>query len=384
MSFSLIFSCLILGSITASYSMMNEQEDKSSNRATGKKLVSQNEMENLTKELESSHISTPSPSNNEKKAIEPPQSHSNQLANSQPENLYLYRIFNHNINNGNYNAVYYTQQLAINGKIFNLNRWSTKNKIKYVSEASKTDYGKTHLLAQGICTSAATRWETNFTTALISKSLSEGDQVSHLDKEVDWVSHGSMAKSNESYYIRKSVNFGGHAESQLISDLEDTFNKSSDAIVKLFMPPSYNEDNIYMCGLELFGPYDMCDAYNNEGNNRYDCVGQLQRFRGKHQQDGQEGQRSISCAIMDKLKGRFKGKQEDAFVIIYHSELPYDSVYTYYAYNGSGQGVCNLQYRYNAGFFPSPVFSLKTPSILLQNTILPIVPRHLYGYIHHW
>lgn len=189
---------------------------------------------------------------------------------------------------------------------------------------------------------------------------------------------------NDIYYIRQSTCWGGHAESQLICDIEDAFSKNSDTIVKLFTPPSYNKDSIYMCGLEVFGTYDMCDIYNNKGNNKYNCVGKLQEFREKHQPNGQEGQKSISKAIMDKLKRRFKGEEENAFVVIYHAQQPYNNVDTYYIYNSNDEILYPVSYQYNNGFCIYSHHSEKFNDAcsLSQREDMQIKPKHLYGYIH--
>lgn len=61
-----------------------------------------------------------------------------------------------------------------------------------------------------------------------------------------------------------------------------------------------------MCGLEICGPYDMCDKHNGKGKNQYNCVGKLKDFRKKHL----KGQSSISAAITAKLGDKFKGEKK--------------------------------------------------------------------------
>lgn len=293
--------------------------------------------------------------------------------------VYLHRILNAGSNNRK--DIHYTRQLTFKNKEGTLNlklkldRGSAKSKIKYVSEASYKDGGKTHLLAQGFCSSAVARWEHPLTTSLLSKAIG---------KEIDWVSEGSQAQSNETHYILRSTLWGGHAESQLISDVEDAFLKNSDTVVKLFTPPSYNKDNIYVGGLEIFGPYDMCDAYNNKGNNKYNCVGKLQNFREKHQLNGQEGQRSISQAILDKLNKRFKGEEKNLFTVIYHSQQPYSNVDTYYVHHKEDKLFYLLAYGYTSGFYVYPKYSSKFNDsyFLSQRENQQIQLTHLYGYIH--
>lgn len=267
--------------------------------------------------------------------------------------------------------VHYTQQLVVKKETLNLHRGETAKPILYVAKASSKDNSKTHLLAQGVCMSNETIWTDILTTKLfpeVSKSQ---------NKTMDWVSEKSETKPNKTHFIRKPQTkyFGGHAEPQLISDIEDQFMKNSDAVVSMFIPPPNNKEDIYICGLEVFGPYDMCDDYNGNGKNKYNCVGKLLDFRKCHQ----NGQRSISKAIQEKLKGKFKGSKEDAFVVIYHTQSPYDKVDTYKAEDED--------YRYGLSFsFDKCSFSrskdFDDTYQLSQSKSLSTEPDVLYGYIH--
>lgn len=269
--------------------------------------------------------------------------------------------------------IQYTQQLKANGETFDLNREETR---KIMQEVIKVSNYKTFLRAQGVCMSDDGYWSETFNSTQNFLGAYETST-----QKMAWVSKGSEIKSNK-YYIRESKEYGGHAEPQFISDLEAAFNKNSDAVVKYFIPSTNNEENIYMCGLELFAPYDMCDAYNNEGNNKYDCIGKLLAFRKKHQ----SGQTSISRAIRDKLKDQFKGTKEDGFVVIYHANLPYNNVYTYKAEDekyirgltfNSNNNLC----QFHSGYFKS--HCAKTIYQLSQYDSVDTEKDMLYGYIHN-
>jgi hypothetical protein len=271
-------------------------------------------------------------------------------------------------------TVSYTQQLASQGKELNLDRKSTRKAIQYVCDASAQDNFVTHLLAQGFCKGANSRWNDPFITNLRFPGIMENS-----NKKIDYVSNDSKAESNEICYIRKPQTpyWGGHAEPQLISDLKALFTQNSDAVVKLFTPPSKNTENVYMCGLEIFGPYDMCDKYNNEGQNKYDCVGQLLKFRTDHQ----EGQQSISKAIRHKLGNRFKGNKEDAFVVIYHAHSPYSNIDSYRA--ESEEYYHHLRFEFDGYSFLRKKNNFDNSYSLSQIESVDIKPNILYGYIHH-
>lgn len=124
------------------------------------------------------------------------------------------------------------------------------------------------MLAQGVCMSNETIWTDILTTKLfpeVSKSQ---------NKTMDWVSEKSETKPNKTHFIRKPQTkyFGGHAEPQLISDIEDQFMKTLMLLFQCLFP-SNNKEDIYICGLEVFGPYDMCDDYNGNGKTNIIVLG---------------------------------------------------------------------------------------------------------------
>lgn len=267
--------------------------------------------------------------------------------------------------------VKYTQKLTTKKSSLDTKRKSTIKSIKYVCKAASQDGNKTHILAQGICRGAVSTWPDPLTTI----NLPQNSKTS--PKLLDWVSKESETNSDDKICIRKpeASGWGGHAEVQLIADLDDVFNMHRETFLELFLPPSDSTESIYMCGLELFGPYDMCDKYNDKGNNKYNCVGKLLDFRKKHQ----KGQKSISRAIRDKLKDRFKGEKEDAFVMIYHAQSPYVNVDSYSAEND--------EYLYSLQYVSDGCRFLRKKDFddsysLSQVANIDIEPDVLYGYIH--
>lgn len=269
--------------------------------------------------------------------------------------------------------VSYTQQLTSSEKVLNLKRESTKTAIQYVSSASRKDKSVTHLLAQGVCKGVKATWSDPFTTTSGFPGISNT-----RDKKIDWVSKKSTAKHDNICYVQKPEENirGGHAEPQLINDINALFIQNSDAVVKLFTPPTESIEQVYMCGLEIFGPYDMCDRYNKKGNNKYDCVGQLLKFRKDHQ----KGQQSISKAIRNKLGNRFKGKKEDAFVVIYHAQFPYDNVDSYRA--ESEKCYHRLNFEFAESSFMRKKNNFDNSYSLSQLSSTELKPDILYGYIH--
>lgn len=271
--------------------------------------------------------------------------------------------------------VYYTRKLEINGFVIDLNRLSTTTNVDYVWNASLNDGGKTHLLAQGVCRRDNGISYFPFTT---TESFLNVLGIS-LPKKMVWVSLNSNVPSDNQYFIRNpQMNYqGGHAEPQFISDLQAAFTQNSDAVVKYFIP-SNNHRDIYMCGLELFGTYDMCDPFKAGYNNVYDCVGQLINFRNRHQ----DGPSSISDAIRNKLGGKFKGAaNENAFIVIYHSKKPYQGVHRYKA--KEEDNLYPLQFTYsNCRFRPDNPDDFDTNSQLSQHKKLSVEKDVLYGYIH--
>lgn len=268
--------------------------------------------------------------------------------------------------------VQYTQKLTSHGKELNLSRTETSEFIDHVRTASLEDDFVTHLLAQGICQDSDTTWSKICKTTLGFPDI----EPSH-EKIVDWVSQKSAAKTTDDYYIRTPQgSYGGHAESQLMSDILALFERDSDTIVTLLTPPSESAKEVYMCGLEIFGPYDMCDKYDSRRSNQYDCVGTLKNVRDYHQR---EGQQTISQAIRNKLGSRFKGNPEEAFVVIYHAYSPYHNVYTYKAEDK--QHYYPLSFEFNGCQFLCEE-NFDDSYNLSQRVNIKAKPDVLYGYIH--
>ncbi len=272
----------------------------------------------------------------------------------------------------------YTQKLIFGNHVLELNRLSTRTNIEYVRVTSLTDRNKTHLLAQGVCKTKANAYQNPFKTSIGFPNI-----VHNSNLPIDWVSFSSQSATNQNCYVRRpdqGVN-GGHSEPQFIGDFNAKFVQNSDSLVNLFMPETTDNSDIYMCGLELFGPYDMCD--------RYDCVGKLKTFRGEHQ----EGQTSISQAIRDRLQNRFKGSTEDAFVVIYHAKYSYKPIGTYYAANDNNEkspltfggifGDKAHQFNVSDTYNNKNHFFIDNTYALSQYTELDTAPDDLYAYIHH-
>jgi hypothetical protein len=268
--------------------------------------------------------------------------------------------------------VRYTQQLAVQGVELDLNRDSATALIDYVWKSSLRDGKKTHLLAQGFC-----RSETKLKTNPFTVTENFLGVLRTSTKKMVWVSQSSNAVSNNDAVIRKSTEYGGHAESQFISDLKAAFTQNSDVVVKKFLPRTDNDEDVYMCGVELFGSYDMCDDYAGEGKNKYNCVGKLKKFRIDHQ----EGQQSISRAIRDKLGDRFKGEEQDAFVLIYHAKYPYDEIDTYQCEDEAYYYPLDFSFK-GPKFSPRDHGDFSNTFVFSQHESLSCRKNVVYGYIH--
>jgi len=266
--------------------------------------------------------------------------------------------------------VQYTQGLTVNHKVMKLDRKSTRQSIRVVTNAASKD-NSTHLVAQGFSFGDKSVTYINpLTTQLGFPGVPKNPK-----KKMDWVSKNGKAKSNPGYYVRTPIAFGGHAEPKFVSDLEAAFKKSSDAVVRLFTPPTETLNTIDMCGIELFGPYDMCDKYNGKGKNKYNCVGVLTDFRNRHQY----GNQSISKAIRDKLKDRFRGKKSDVFVLIYNTNSPYENVDSYTAEDDNL--YYDLSYSYAGSAFSEKSYYDETFE-LSQCESVDVSSDLMYGYIH--
>ncbi len=294
------------------------------------------------------------------------------------------------INNNDVPLVRYAQKLMFAGRELKLNRRSTEHNIEYVKNASLNDGRKTHLLVQSVCKTETQINDHKASRKLFKTNIAFPEITPEPNIPIDWVSHSSTT-TPEGYYPRKAISFenggqrGGHSEPQLISDFNAKFVQNADDLVDYFMPKETDTSNVYMCGLELFGPYDMCDKFNG-GNNKYNCVGQLKAFRGNHQ----NGQQSISQAIRDRLGDRFQGViPEDAFVVIYHAKYPYESIYTYHSNNNDKNspikysGIFDNNFNINDDLLNKDHFIINNTHELSQCTEINTAPDDLYGYIHH-
>ncbi len=267
----------------------------------------------------------------------------------------------------------YTQKLFVNERTLSLTRASTQPKVQYVTNGLKSDKWKSnHLLAQGVCRTADKIRSHPFTT-----SLNVTNKKSAVKKAIDWTSNRSTLKSSTLYECHRSHQGNGHSEPQFIADFNDVLNKTPDALVSLFVPPSDIKTPVHMCGLELFSSYDICDV----------CLRDVTTLR-KEQQSGCE---SISDAIRDRLrknKTPFKGEKEDAFVVMYHGQYPYKPIDTYALRDE--ENPYRLKY---GGLFGTEhhQFIVQTPDTftegsnteLSQNELHTIEKDIIYGHIHH-
>lgn len=270
-------------------------------------------------------------------------------------------------------VVVYTQSVNSHkdGIALNLSRKTANMGIASVREVSKKDnYKHNHLLVRGFCRGeSAQACSEYFRTAqfpLLNQYKSSENLV------VDWVSSGSEfkgASKETGCYHRKS---NGHSETQFIADFEALTKKDLGALAKIFT--GADEEEVYMCGVELFGTNDMCDK----------CLGEMMTFV----EDQQKGKTGISAYIYDTLGDRFKGEKDDQsrlFVPIYHAMQAYMGA-TYYAEDES-RPYDKLDYSY----IGSKRFKPKEPKkfdktygtyTLSHRKSILVETGIIYGYIH--
>jgi hypothetical protein len=264
----------------------------------------------------------------------------------------------------------YTDQLTLSStKVFNLVRPTSKKHTTIVDKLSRSDKFRSHLLAQGICYHAKGIEENVLTTDLGFPSI-----TSDVTLSIDWISHSSSSKTDKSYYRQKtnpSID-GGHSEPQFINDFDALWKKNYSAILSLLLPSSvfHGTQDVYMTGLELFGPFDMCDQHNS----KYDCLDLLIQFTKRQQQ----GQQSISQALQDLLKMRFKGTASEGFVLLYHAAAPYDSIGTY---NPVGGSVLEWDYKSIPSRFKTKKGYVSGDTLSQYNSVTP-TQDVIYGHIH--
>ncbi|MBY0282069.1 MAG: hypothetical protein K2W94_07955 [Alphaproteobacteria bacterium] len=196
-----------------------------------------------------------------------------------------------------------------------LKRADSKKQASKVAELSKRDGWTSHVTVDSVYVyemdeESYSENRRPFTTGLGFPGVS-----STKDVVVDWASNKST-QTFSNHYKRTST---GHSEPQVVEDFNALWTKDSASVVRQFIPQTEKEkskaESVVMCGIELYGPFDMCD----------ECLAKLVEFRAEHQ----KGQKSVSKAVRDKLKGKFKGDDEDAFVVAYHGYYPYhESTYS--------------------------------------------------------
>ncbi len=212
----------------------------------------------------------------------------------------------------------YTNQvdLASKGRLA-LNTKLCAERTKMVATLASSDGYKNHMFVSSIRVDEGSHTFRPF----LRTPLFNGIIHSLADRNlvIDWASNGSTINPHKECHkhlsqISHGKRNGGHSEPQLIADIEALFIKDHTQIVKLFTP---TEDSpaLLACGLEFYSSFDACNL----------CLDDLIEFRKSHQ----NGQKSISYAIRGSLKDRFKGKKEDAFVLLYQAHHPYRES-TYY------------------------------------------------------
>jgi hypothetical protein len=262
-----------------------------------------------------------------------------------------------------------------NGWSFELNSPTSHDHSRKMSQEAAIDGYKSHVLAGSVYVyeqgDACRSKKRIFTNSLFYPE----DEVSAADLPIDWVSNSSKSIANSNFLRVKSTQPGGHSEPQFISDFEAKWMMDSTTVVNYFTPHTKTEkekaEAVVMCGLELHGPFDMCDT----------CLNKLCAFRCEHQ----SGQTSISQAIRDQLKEKFKGKAEDAFMMVYHSWYPYkDSSYS--ADTGDGESVHALTYTYTArprqDFFERRIKGGDDTYTLSQSAVTQTQEGVIYGHMH--
>lgn len=261
----------------------------------------------------------------------------------------------------------YAKKLYVNGEDLDLHRDTTTQLIHDANQLSRDN--KIHLLAQGFWMSDEYIQPKVFNTSFGFPDIATTN-ANH--KTIDWASHeADLTKFPNKYHHKQSEASNGHSEPEFIGDIEALFTQNADKVVSAFTSRHEDED-IYACGLELFGQFDMCDY----------CLKRLREFRQRQQ----IGQTSISYAIRDKLKEKFKGKERsNAFVVVYHAHYPYNTA-TYkaeddeYYYRLKYGGIYG-QDRYD--FIPDEPEDFEENDTLSQHRYLDTEKDIIYGCIHH-
>ncbi|MBP9828973.1 MAG: hypothetical protein KBD04_02945 [Proteobacteria bacterium] len=281
----------------------------------------------------------------------------------QPNQLRLTRVFSNDVH------AQYAGKLYANEENLDLHRATTTQLIQDTHQLSSYD-NRIHLLAQGFWMSDEYIQPKVFNTSFGFPDIATTN-ANH--KTIDWASHeADLTKFPNKYHHKQSEASNGHSEPEFIGDIEALFTQNADKVVSAFTSRHEDED-IYACGLELFGQFDMCDY----------CLKRLREFRQRQQ----IGQTSISYAIRDKLKQKFKGvKKSNAFVVVYHSHYPY-KVSTYKV-EDDDENHYQLKYggiygqdRYD--FIPDEPEDFEENDTLSQHRNLDTEQDIIYGCIHH-
>ncbi|WP_032112954.1 hypothetical protein [Candidatus Paracaedibacter symbiosus] len=220
----------------------------------------------------------------------------------------------------------------------------------------------------------------HFTTRTFSNI---GKQDTNI--KIDWTSNSSPLEDDETIIRKKGGSGDGHSEPQLIKDINALWKTQQDSILKLFIPRRNTlkdsaEIKVMMCGLELYGNYDVCNS----------CLNKLVEFRKQHQQ----GQTSISQAIQDRLKDKCTDISQDRFVVIYHAYSSYSGSTYYTRYNDTEykltQSRLCIYNRNKEKDFRHEGFKLTqgqqdnglSEAILSQSEFVTIRKDIIYGHIH--
>ena len=278
-----------------------------------------------------------------------------------PSRLTLTRVFNKTVH------ALYTKRLYAGEENLDLHRKVTTSLIQAAHQLSSYD-NRIHLLAQGFWMSDQYIQPKVFNTSFGFPGI----DATHVDhKTIDWASHeANLTKFTNKYHHKQSKADNGHSEPEFIKDIEELFTQNADKVISSFTSRHHDED-IYACGIELFGQFDMCDS----------CLKKLREFRIRQRR----GQKSISYAIRDKLKQRFKGKREDGFVLIYHAHYPYNAA-TYkaeddeYYYEMRYGGIYGQDQH---DFIAKNPDDFEESDTLSQHKYLDTQKDMIYGCIHH-
>ncbi len=289
-------------------------------------------------------------------------------------------------NDNNEILAQYTNNISTNeGCKYNLNYLIDRKLVNEVEDYKiepGVQYGKSHVLINGFNIYKKDKnspvYEYEYET-FTEKNFPITGKTS--DKKIDWSSNQSLLSDTDTVIRRKSNEGNGHSEPQLISDINSVFVKNQEAIFDLLTPRQDSlkktDSKLEMSGIELYGSFDMCDT----------CLTQLVDFRKNHQ----EGQRSISQYIKDKMKNQCTDTLENLFVIIYHTSSPYHNA-NYYARSRSSAlhkiisiGESDEEFKYEAfrsdnikeGIDPS--FANKT---LNQSNNIIVNKDIIYGQMH--